>query len=149
MTVVRKRVHATPEQIFAVLSDGWTYSGWVVGTSHIRAVEGNWPAPGSRIHHAVGPWPSLIRDTTTVVEIEPDRRLRMHARIWPIGEADIELLLEPDPASTDGPATVVRMTETAVAGPGRYFGPLTTVMLHVRNTESLARLAARAERRQR
>ena len=26
-------------EVFDVLSDGWTYSNWVVGTSHIRAVD--------------------------------------------------------------------------------------------------------------
>ena len=40
--------------MFATLSDGWLYSNWVVGTSHMRAVEAEWPAAGSRLHHCLG-----------------------------------------------------------------------------------------------
>ncbi|CAN5274456.1 SRPBCC family protein [soil metagenome] len=149
MFVVRKQIRATPGQIFAILADGWSYAGWVVGTSHIRAVDEGWPAPGNRIHHAVGPWPVLIRDTTTVLDIEPDRRLRMGVRIWPIGEAEVELLLDPAPGSSSDSGTLVTMTETPTAGPGRFLGPAGSVLLALRNTESLSRLALRAEHTQR
>ena len=47
MTVTRD-VAATRQRVWDVLADGWTYSGWVVGNSRIRAVSSNWPAPGSR-----------------------------------------------------------------------------------------------------
>ncbi|WP_324188972.1 SRPBCC family protein [Nocardia farcinica] len=48
-------VPADIERAFAVLSDGWLYAGWVVGASHIRDVDPDWPGVGSRIHHSVGP----------------------------------------------------------------------------------------------
>ena len=37
MTVTRD-VAATRQRVWDVLADGWTYSGWVVGNSRIRAV---------------------------------------------------------------------------------------------------------------
>ncbi|MDT5282412.1 MAG: hypothetical protein QOJ20_3607 [Mycobacterium sp.] len=46
MTVTRD-VAATRQRVWDVLADGWTYSGWVVGNSRIRAVSSNWPAPSA------------------------------------------------------------------------------------------------------
>src|SRR5207248_1475605 len=43
---VEQVVNATPDRVFEVLADGWTYSDWVVGTAHIRDVDPDWPAPG-------------------------------------------------------------------------------------------------------
>ena len=54
MTVTRD-IAATRERVWEVLANGWTYSGWVVGNSRIRAVDSNWPAPGTRILHSIGP----------------------------------------------------------------------------------------------
>lgn len=47
-------INATPQDVFAVIADGWAYGNWVVGTSHMRAVETDWPAAGSRLFHSVG-----------------------------------------------------------------------------------------------
>jgi uncharacterized protein YndB with AHSA1/START domain len=52
MTVTRD-VAVTRQRVWDVLTDGWTYSGWVVGNSRIRAVSSNWPAPGARILHSI------------------------------------------------------------------------------------------------
>ena len=41
-------------QVFEALSDGWVYSNWVVGTSHMRAVEAHWPVVGSRLFQCLG-----------------------------------------------------------------------------------------------
>ena len=38
LTVTRD-TSATPEQVWAVIADGWTYSQWVVGNSRMRAVD--------------------------------------------------------------------------------------------------------------
>ena len=59
------------EDVFAVLADGWSYSDWVVGTAHIRAVDEGWPAPGSVLHHTAGPWPFSLRDRTVSQRCEP------------------------------------------------------------------------------
>jgi len=144
MAHVNRHIAAPPDRIFEILADGWTYAAWVVGTAHIRAVDAHWPAPGSRIHHAVGPWPLVIRDTTTVSESTPGQRLLLRVRMWPIGEGDVEFVVEPSPG---GIGSAVRMTETVVSGPWGLLGPVTDSLLHARNVATLDRLAALAEHR--
>jgi uncharacterized protein YndB with AHSA1/START domain len=136
MTEVTRFVDAPAAQIFATLADGWTYPLWVVGASHMRAVDPTFPGVGSRLHHSVGIWPLLLDDTTEVVEVEPDRRLVLHARAWPTGTARIELELVPAPGGT-----TVRMVETASSGPATLVpGPVQSLILVPRNREALARL---------
>ncbi|WP_332107771.1 SRPBCC family protein [Phytohabitans flavus] len=134
----------TPERIWAVLADGWTYSDWVVGTTHIRDVDPGWPAPGTQIHHKAGPWPLSIHDSTTVIAVDEFRELHLRPRVWPLGEAEVVItLMELDPGHT-----TVRLVENFHAGPLR--GARTTIndlLLHSRNRESLHRLADLAERR--
>ncbi len=143
MAQVSRHVAAPPERVFEILADGWTYAGWVVGASHIRAVDPHWPAPGSRILHAVGPWPVVIRDSTTVCEVTPGQRLLLRLRIWPFGEGEVELVVDPAPG---GIGCTVTMDETLVSGPWRLLGPAVGALLRARNTETLQRLAALAER---
>ncbi len=50
-------IAASPAAVFAVLSEGWYYSDWVVGTSHVRAVDQGWPQQGSR-RRAAASWNS-------------------------------------------------------------------------------------------
>jgi len=143
VATVRAHIDVTPQEVFAVLSDGWLYSGWVVGTSHVRAVEPSWPAPGSRLFHASGVWPATLRDETVVEEVTPRERLVMTAKGRPMGEARVEIVLAPQ-----GNGTEVTMTETPVSGPGEWMhNPISGVLFARRNVESLARLAAIAERR--
>lgn len=124
-----------------MLSNGWLYTAWVVGASHIRAVESAWPAPGSRIHHSFGAWPVLLTDETKVEASEPPHRLVLLARGRPLGEARVALTLE-----RDGGGTLVTMTEEPVSGPGKSLhNRLLDAALKARNDESLARLAALAE----
>jgi uncharacterized protein YndB with AHSA1/START domain len=135
------RVPAAPAQVFAVLADGWSYAGWVVGASHIREVDAGWPAEGTRIHHSVGPWPLLVHDETAVRAVDAPRLLELDARLWPLGEARIRLeLTEVQPGVTE-----VRMFEQAVRGPGRLLPKAVQALLLIpRNRESLRRLAAMA-----
>jgi uncharacterized protein YndB with AHSA1/START domain len=136
-------VEASSQQVFDTLADGWTYTNWVVGTSHMRAVEDQWPAVGSRLFHAAGAWPMMTRDETVVKSVEPGRRLELTARGRPFGEASVVIEL----ADQDGGCRVT-MHETPVAGPGKWLhNPATEALLVRRNTESLARLAALCERR--
>lgn len=143
MATVTKHINATPEAIYEVLSEGWEYSQWVVGTSHVRAVDATWPAPGSKLHHAVGAWPFVIRDHTEIKEIEPNRRMLMTARGWPVGEAEVEILLEPE-----GSGTTFTIREDATGGAGWLLrNPVGDALIYRRNVETVARLAALAERR--
>lgn len=137
-------IRAAPEEVFAVLADGWRYTNWVVGASHMRAVDGDWPAPGSTLHHASGLWPVLVRDVTVVDSVTPGRELVLTARGGLIGAAKIRLRLQPE-----GDGTRVSIEETPVAGWGaRLHNPATDWLLRKRNIESLARLAALSERRE-
>ena len=69
------RTTATPEQVWAVIVDGWTYSQWVVGNGRMRAVDADWPAPGGNVHHTIGVWPLIINDEWVVEACTPRREL--------------------------------------------------------------------------
>ena len=136
MATVSTVVAAPAADVWAVLPDGWTYSGWVVGTVKIRDVEPAWPAAGSRLHHAVGAWPVTLQDETEVLECEEGRRLRMQARGWPAGEATVQLTLHPEGASTR-----VEMYEEPTSGPGAWVhNRLVDAVGARRLTETLDRL---------
>jgi uncharacterized protein YndB with AHSA1/START domain len=138
---VTRVIEAEPNDVMAVLTDGWTYASWVVGASTIRDVDEGFPAPGTRIHHSVGAWPLLLHDSTHVLEYEPGRRLRLEARGWPLGQATVEVTVEPD---ADG--SLVTMTEDVSEGPGRLIPqPIRQLGIAPRNRESLRRLAYLAE----
>lgn len=143
MAVVRLIIEAAPDRVFAVLSDGWTYSDWVVGTTHIRNVDPGWPAVGTELHHKAGPWPLSLHDKSTVLAMEKDSRLTLRAGLWPLGEATVHIELEPA-----GPnRTRVTMFEEFHAGPLRWAQTkLNDLVLHRRNIESLRRLSDIATR---
>ncbi|MDG4825525.1 SRPBCC family protein [Asanoa sp. WMMD1127] len=138
MSETRLVIDTTPERIFAVLADGWSYASWVVGAAHIRDVDAAWPAVGSRIHHRLGPWPVQIDDQTTVRAVEPDRLIELDAKMWPVGKAIVRLTLQPVSASS----TVVTMSEEIVSGMPRLLpDAIQSVMLKPRNHEALRRLS--------
>lgn len=142
MATVTRRMACPPAAVMDVLRDGWSYATWVVGTARIRGVDPRWPEPGARIAHSAGVWPLLIDDETVVSHWDPDGRLELRARGWPAGEAQVRIDVRP---SGDGCA--VRIVEDAVAGPATLVpGPLRRVAITLRNTETLTRLAALAER---
>ncbi|MGW5436852.1 SRPBCC family protein [Nocardia asteroides] len=138
MVRVTQSVPAPAGEVFAVLADGWSYAGWVVGASHIRGVDDGWPAVGARIHHSVGPWPLTIQDVTKVTAVAPPHRLELDARLWPFGAAVIDLEVR-----ATGPASCeVVMGERAVRGPGKLLPhAVQAALLTPRNRESLSRLA--------
>jgi len=131
------------DTVWSVLGDGWLYPLFVVGASRMREVDDAWPSPGSKLHHSVGSWPALLDDDTEVLDADPPHRLRLRARAWPSGEAEVEFTLE-----AQGTGTLVELSEDAVAGPGAL---VPTVVRHPlllwRNTETLRRLAYVAEHR--
>jgi hypothetical protein len=136
-------VEATPDQVWGVLSDGWTYPLWVVGASRMRDVDENWPEVGSQLHHSAGVWPLLVDDSTEVLECRVGTMLRLRARAWPAGEAEVVLRLRPH-----GGGTEVVIEEGAVSGPATLLpGLVEDPLLTWRNTETLRRLAYVAENR--
>ena len=138
-----RRIDTTPDRVWDVLADGWLYPLWVVGATRMREVDDTWPAVGSRLHHSVGSWPLLIDDTTSVLECTPQSVLRLRARAWPAGDAQVTIQL-----TGSGPDTLVEIEEDAESGPGLLVPkPARDLGLHWRNVESLRRLAFLAERR--
>jgi NAD(P)-dependent dehydrogenase (short-subunit alcohol dehydrogenase family)/uncharacterized protein YndB with AHSA1/START domain len=137
--MARNRVHidATPEQVFAVLSDPDCYPEWVVGAAGIRDQDEEFPAVGSRFHHKVGSWPVGVKDHTEVLEVDRPNRLVLKAKARPLGTATIELDLQESAGGTE-----LRMQETAgdrltslAIG-----NPVADTALRVRNAEALSRL---------
>ena len=143
MAVNEIRVAVPRQAVWDVLADGWTYTVWVVGTSHMRAVEAGWPAPGTKLHHAAGAWPALTRDDTVVDAMDEGRRLELTAHGRPFGKAAIVIELE-----DDGDGCRITMTEYPTSPvAGKLHNPMSDAVLHRRNTEALERLAALCERR--
>lgn len=134
---VQRRVKCSPAQVFDVLNDGWTYALWVVGASRMRDVDEGWPATGTKLHHSFGVWPLLINDSTEVLEIEPGKRLVLEARGWPIGEAEVEITVEPD-----GDGALISIAEDASSGLARLVPEqIRQPVIDFRNQETLRRLA--------
>jgi uncharacterized protein YndB with AHSA1/START domain len=141
MSRTSRLMNCSPQAVFDVLTDGWTYATWVVGASRIRAVDDDFPAAGSKIHHSVGVWPMLINDETVVERVEAPHEIQLRAQAWPAGEADVTIHAEVQ----DG-QTLVTIDEQAVSGPARLIPrPVEDFMLRQRNVETLKRLAFLAE----
>ncbi len=144
MITVSRRSTASPQDIWAILSDGWQYASWVVGASRIRAAQGAWPATGSRIFHSVGSWPLMLSDDTEVIDSIPGRLIRLKARTRPFGQAVVEVEVTPQEQGSR-----IEIREDAAEGPARFIPqPVRQAMIAPRNTESVKRLALLAERKQ-
>jgi uncharacterized protein YndB with AHSA1/START domain len=143
MSTNKRILAATPEHVWNVLADGWLYPLWVVGASRMREVDDHWPDVGARLHHSVGSWPLLINDYTEVLDANPKSLLKLRARTWPAGEAEVTLHLTPN-----GTDTEVTIEEQVTSGPVALLPQvLQDPPLAWRNVESLRRLAYVAERR--
>lgn len=133
---------ATTEQVWKVLADGWSYATWVVGASRIRAVDENWPAAGSRIHHSVGLWPLVLSDHTRSVSMHEGRELSLEARALPFGTAAITMRLHPQSTGCR-----IEMIEHALTPPFSLVpDSIQHALVHPRNLEAVRRLALLAER---
>lgn len=138
MSTVTQVFDSPPAHVWNVISDGWLYSGWVVGASRIRAVDDHWPQEGAKLHHSVGTWPFLIDDSSSVTAVDPGRMLELLARGWPMGEATVLITLE----DLGGGKCRVSIAEDAVRGPGKVVPKaLRDPLIAVRNRETLKRLA--------
>lgn len=143
MSRTTRFMRCTPDDVFEVLADGWSFASWVVGAARIREVDDAWPQPGSRIHHSVGLWPMLIDDTTSVLNIDRPNTIELKVRAWPTGEGRVRI-----ECTVEEGGTRVVMTEDATDGPAKLVPrPVRDPMLDARNTESLKRLGFLAERK--
>jgi len=137
--MARNRVHidATPEAVFAILSNPYCYPKWVVGAAGVRDHDESFPAVGSRFHHKVGSWPLGVKDHTEVVEVDPPRRIVLKAKARPLGTAVIEIDLRESASGTEltmDERPGDRLTTLVAAN------PVADTALRVRNGEALARL---------
>ena len=138
-------IDASPEDVFAVLLDPWTYKDWVVGADDIRDVDSDWPEIGSRFHHTVGVGPAKTDDNTKIVELDRPRRLVLEARARPAGVAHVEFVVEPDENGSR-----VTIEEYPIDGPAEKVpSALTDFGLKIRNVETLRRLRRVVEERAR
>ncbi|WP_338749109.1 SRPBCC family protein [Janibacter alittae] len=136
-------IDAPPGAVWEVLADGWLFPLWVVGACRIRDVEPSWPAAGSRIHHSVGVWPGVIDDDTEVLASEEATALRLRARAWPMGEAEVLITVAPS-----GRQSEVTIVEEVVSGPGRLVPAVVMgIGISWRNKETLRRLELLVEGR--
>ncbi|MEE6138980.1 SRPBCC family protein [Mycobacterium sp. 050128] len=137
-----REVRASRQQVWDAMANGWTYTQWVVGNSRTRAVDSDWPQPGSAIRHSVGVWPLVINDKTVVECCTPGEELVLRAHLGALGAARITLRL------TDiGDGCRIDMIEVPAAGPMKIIPDrLALAAVYPRNRECLLRLAALAER---
>ena len=143
MHEVRRTSTASPQDVWAVLADGWLYPTWVVGASRIRSVDAEWPQKGARLHHSFGIWPAVIDDVSEVLVAEQPDRMVLRAKGWPVGEATVELRID-----AWGTGSMITITEDATKGPGTLIPkPARQALLAVRNRETLRRLTFLAEGR--
>jgi uncharacterized protein YndB with AHSA1/START domain len=126
-------VPVAPEDVWDVLADPWAYPRWVVGADRTLRADSSWPAVGSEfeVHLGLG-----LRDTTTVKELDPGRRIVLHAASSWVGPARVDIALE-----REGSGTRVTIVEDPVSklAPLRYFPPVQAA-IKLRNVESLRRL---------
>lgn len=142
MAVTTVDVEATPERVFAVLTDAERYPEWVVGAKRIRAVDDGWPEPGSRFHHTIGVGPLATDDDTAVVALDPPKTLILSAGSGPAGRARVVLHLR----ELETGRTRVTMHETAERGAAmKVLATLGDAGLRLRNFASLERLKELAE----
>jgi hypothetical protein len=133
----------SPQDVFDVLTNGWTYATWVVGAARVRSVDRSFPEVGAKVHHSVGLWPFLISDHTEVEEISEPDVFQLRVKAWPTGEGQVRITCRARGAQTE-----VVIEERATSGPAALIpGPVEDVLLRVRNTETLRRLGYLAENR--
>ncbi|MCC6434263.1 MAG: SRPBCC family protein [Acidimicrobiales bacterium] len=132
---------APVETVFAVLTDPTTYPSWLIGAADIRSIDRSWPAPGSRFHHRVGVGPFTLADSTEVLEIEPDRMLRLAVRARPLiaAVATFRLIGEP------GRSVVTLEEEPSHRIIGNLVRPVLDPLTHLRNQRSLRHLVELVE----
>lgn len=141
MAITRRDMRGrTPQEVFDVLRDGFTYGDWVVGTRTIRAVDADWPTAGSKLHYTVGYGPLRKDDETQCLSYDPDTAIELEARAWPAGSAHIRITAERIDVGTR-----VEIDEKPNRGPAKLLhNPLLDMLIKARNVETLRRLEGQA-----
>jgi hypothetical protein len=132
-------VRGERSDIFELLCDPACIVQWVVGANRLREVDDDWPAVGSRFHHAVGMRLFELHDVTEMCRCEAPALIELHAKVRPFFEARVQLRLE----DLDG-ATRVTMIERPTGGLFKASALIGRPALSLRNRISLHRFAALA-----
>jgi uncharacterized protein YndB with AHSA1/START domain len=126
----------SPEAAFSVLADPGSYGDWVVGAADIRDADPDWPAPGTTFHHTQGVRYVGFKDSTSVLDAEPPRRLVLEVRVRPLLTAEVSIDLDGTPHGTR-----VTMTERPLRGwIADIYRPRIDRAIALRNAVSLRRL---------
>ncbi len=138
---VHQHIDASRDDVFNAISNPTTYPEWLVGTQRIRHVDGEFPKPGTKFDHSVGPTENITADDDTkAMEVQGHRRLLLEVHIGPFhGEVEFTLNKRGDNS------TEVRMRECPI-GPFAVITPVMRPILAARNRASLHKLAQLLER---
>lgn len=143
MVTNRVDILASPEEVFAVLADAWSYADWVVGTKAVLAVDPGFPCVGTRFRPRVRAGRTDVDGETKVLAADGIRSLHLRASMEDLGDADIAFELE---ATATG--TLLTMHENPVGDkPASVVGRWSDGLLRVRNSETLWRLKSLTEAR--
>lgn len=140
--MVARRVHASADEVWAILADGWQCAAWMTGISRVRHVDRQWPCVGSRLDFGAGPWPLTADRCLEVVRAEPGRLLLLlQSGRGPIGAGRLRIMV-----SDARHGCVVRIALDDTAGPARLFPRLVRDRLMTSwQREAVRRLALLAE----
>jgi uncharacterized protein YndB with AHSA1/START domain len=138
---IRTRIDAPREEVFNMLADPRTYPDWLVGAQRIRDVDDQFPQPGTKFEHSVGPnEATTVDDDTEVIETQGHRHLVMEVHVGPMrGEVEFDL-------KKRGDATEVIMRERPT-GPALLLTPLIRPLLALRNQKSMRQFAQMVQER--
>lgn len=132
-----------PAVVWDVLIDPHTYPDWLIGTEAIRAIDDDWPAVGARFHHRVGVGPLAIPDHSEVLHIEPRQELRLTVRARPFISAVAMFRL----VGNHNASMLSLQEEPTLRILGNLVRSVMDPSIHIRNHQSLRRLAEVIERR--
>jgi uncharacterized protein YndB with AHSA1/START domain len=138
---VRQLFAAPREEVFNVIANPSTYPRWLVGAQRIRDVDDEFPEPGTKFDHSVGPSDAAtVDDATIAVESHGHRQLVLEVHAGPItGEVEFDLIRR-------GEGTELVMRERP-KGSAAALTPLIRPALALRNRVSMSRLARLIESR--
>ena len=123
------------------LLDPTTYPSWLVGCRAIRAIDPEWPAPGSRFHHRVGlAGPFAVDDHSRVLAVQPRRCLCLEVRARPAGRGRATFTV--DPIGPERCRVELEEVPIGLLAPAR---PLLDLPIAARNRRSLERLRGLVE----
>ena len=132
----QRKIDAPQDAVFEALLDPNVYVEWVVGAKRVRWVDDEWPARGASFGHQLAGTGGVLRDKTTLVDLDEPRSLSLEAYARPFGKADVTISVTP----TEGSSFVVVNESISKSSRLRKLKTLFDPMIYLRNVEGLRRL---------